>query len=101
MPTSFAPSDVLHRLLEIENTLGRVRTENPCAPRTIDLDLLLVDDLVINTPELVVPHPRMHLRNFVLIPACDIAPLWLHPVLDEPLAKLCAECRDALDIRKL
>jgi 3-oxoacyl-[acyl-carrier protein] reductase len=78
--TDREPHDILQLLLRIERELGRVRTE-PNSPRTLDLDLILYGDRVVNTPDLVIPHPRMHERAFVLAPLAEIAPDALHPVL--------------------
>lgn len=78
--TQRAPQDVMSNLLHIERKLGRVRTF-PNAPRAIDLDLLLVDDLVIDKQSLQVPHPRLHERSFVMVPLAEIAPYVMHPVL--------------------
>jgi 2-amino-4-hydroxy-6-hydroxymethyldihydropteridine diphosphokinase len=73
--TSLSARELLHALQAIENCLGRVRPAGVVnAPRTMDLDLLLYDDLVCSDEELVVPHPRMHLRAFVLVPLLQIAP---------------------------
>jgi 2-amino-4-hydroxy-6-hydroxymethyldihydropteridine diphosphokinase len=74
LSTDLSPHDLLHRLLEIESTLGRVRQDERWGPRVIDLDLLLVDDAAIETPELSLPHPRLHQRAFVLIPLQALAP---------------------------
>lgn len=71
--TRIAPAALLARLLEIEREAGRVR-DGHCAPRTLDLDLLLYDQRVIREPDLEVPHPRMHQRAFVLLPLAEIAP---------------------------
>ncbi len=76
--TLLAPTELLGRLQEIENLLGRVRTLR-WGPRVIDLDLLLYGRLVVATPELILPHPRMYERGFVLIPLCEIAPDLVHP----------------------
>jgi 2-amino-4-hydroxy-6-hydroxymethyldihydropteridine diphosphokinase len=78
--TDLPPRDLLHELLEIEASLGRVRTIR-WGPRVIDLDLLLYDDMVIDEPDLVVPHPRLHERRFVLEPLAALAPDLTHPVL--------------------
>jgi len=77
--TDFTPSDMLGVLTAIENTLHRERSEQ-WGPRTIDLDLLLYDDLVIEQPGLTVPHPRMATRRFVLEPCAEIAPDFMHPL---------------------
>lgn len=71
--TALDPQDLLKTLQEIEHQLGRVRTV-PNGPRTIDLDILLYDQLHLNTPELTIPHPRMNSRDFVMIPLKEIAP---------------------------
>lgn len=89
--TWWDPHGLMQRLLEVEAALGRVRPAPECSPRTIDLDLLLYGDQIIvptATSDLQVPHPRMHQRQFVLEPACDIAPDWIHPELGLPLKAL-------------
>ncbi|MGF1676291.1 MAG: 2-amino-4-hydroxy-6-hydroxymethyldihydropteridine diphosphokinase [Rivularia sp. (in: cyanobacteria)] len=73
------PFQLLQILLEIENQFGRERKEHWGA-RTLDLDLLLYDDLILNTPTLQIPHPRMIQRAFVLVPLAEIAPDWVEPV---------------------
>ena len=73
--TTLAASELLHVLQRIENAHGRVRPAGVVnAPRTLDLDLLLFGKDTVATPELTVPHPRMHLRAFVLVPLLEIAP---------------------------
>ncbi|WP_018466851.1 2-amino-4-hydroxy-6-hydroxymethyldihydropteridine diphosphokinase [Calidithermus timidus] len=81
------PTEVLERLLDIERREGRVRRQ-PNDPRTLDLDLLLCDNLRLERPGLVIPHPRMHLRAFVLAPLADIAPGWVVPGLDQSVEAL-------------
>ena len=78
LETSLAPGDLLRSLLGIERDLGRTRPF-PNAPRTLDLDLLLVDELVLDTSELTLPHPRLHERAFVLVPLAELAPDMVHP----------------------
>ncbi len=87
--TTLAPRALLRALLRIERDLGRERPF-PNAPRTIDLDLLFYDALVLDTPDLTVPHPRLHERAFVLAPLADIAPALRHPRLDRTLEALLA-----------
>jgi len=77
--THLTPEDVFARCLLIEHSMGRVRREL-WGPRIIDLDLLMFGDLVISTDDLVVPHPAMAERGFVLTPLADIAPEVIHPV---------------------
>jgi 2-amino-4-hydroxy-6-hydroxymethyldihydropteridine diphosphokinase len=79
LDTALAPADLLSTLLGIERDLGRTRSF-PNAPRTLDLDLLLVDDVILYTPDLTLPHPRLHERAFVLVPLAEIAPELVHPV---------------------
>ena len=85
--TSQPPIQVLEALAEIEASLGRVR-DMRWGPRTIDLDLLLYDDVQMESPSLTLPHPRMAFRKFVLEPAAEIAPDWRHPTIGWTLREL-------------
>ncbi len=85
--TTRPPRDLLDLLLHIEHQLGRERRQR-WGPRTIDLDLLLYTDVIINEPGLHIPHPRMHERDFVLEPLATIAADVVHPVLNASIAKL-------------
>ena len=87
LDTALAPVDLLAALLGIERDLGRVRSF-PNAPRTLDLDLLLVDDAIIDTPDLTLPHPRLHERPFVLVPLAEIAPELVLPGSGKTLQEL-------------
>ena len=96
--TQLAPEALLDELLAIEQRFGRIRAERN-GPRTLDLDILLYDDLVIETPRLTLPHPRLHLRAFVLYPLADLAPdlalpgrgslaAWLPAVANQGIVRL-------------
>ena len=85
--TSLAPLALLHTLLEIEQEMGRVRLRH-WGERNIDLDLLLYEDVVMDTPELILPHPDMQNRDFVLLPLAEIAPELLHPILQKTISEL-------------
>lgn len=87
LTTRLSPWDLLDTLLKIENEFGRVRQERWGA-RTLDLDILLYDDQVLETERLQIPHPRMRERAFVLVPLAEIAPNWLDPVTGSAIAQL-------------
>jgi len=87
LQVQLTPHLLLERLLGIEAQFGRVRQER-WGPRSLDLDLLLYDDLILNTPTLVLPHPRMKERAFVLVPLAEIAPNWVEPVSGKAIAEL-------------
>ena len=98
-----APEDLLRQLLEIERELGRVRhpeTEGYTS-RTADLDILYFGSRVICTDTLIVPHPRLHQRRFALIPLCELAPEWVHPIFGLTQAELLERCPDTLVVRKM
>ena len=81
------PEELLVLLQAIELQFGRIRQEKWGA-RTLDLDILLYDDLIINTPNLTIPHPRMNERAFVLVPLAEIAPQWQEPKSGKAIAQL-------------
>jgi 2-amino-4-hydroxy-6-hydroxymethyldihydropteridine diphosphokinase len=87
---SDSPAQLLRQLLGIETAMGRQRIQNK-GPRTIDLDIVLFGDLVVNTPGLTIPHPAMQERRFVLAPLAEIAPLAVHPRLQKTIQELLEE----------
>ncbi len=93
------PSVLLARLMEVEAVCGRQRG-GPNAARTLDLDIIGMGDLVRDAPDPILPHPRAHLRAFVLAPLAEVAPDWVHPVLRRSAAALLAAL-PAQDIRAL
>jgi 2-amino-4-hydroxy-6-hydroxymethyldihydropteridine diphosphokinase len=79
LETTLGARELLDRLLAVERELGRVRTSERWGPRTLDLDLLLYGDAVVDEPGLTLPHPRLHERRFVLEPLCELAPALVVP----------------------
>ncbi len=90
LETALEPLPLLHALQSIELAMGRDRsaTAIPKGPRTLDLDLLWFDDLVLDLPNLILPHPALHERRFVLEPLAQITPHWLHPTLGKTASQL-------------
>ena len=88
--TSLAPEQLLKLLHRIEADHDRERTIH-WGPRTLDLDLLICGDAVINSETLVIPHQRMHHRRFVMVPVCDVAPDLVHPTLGQTMKDLLSE----------
>jgi 2-amino-4-hydroxy-6-hydroxymethyldihydropteridine diphosphokinase len=92
---------LMEQLLRIEQMMGRMRNEtNTYEDRIIDLDLISFDDLVLQLDNIIIPHPKMHLRKFVLLPLEQIYPSWYHPVLEKTVRELISECPDKTVVRK-
>jgi len=98
--TILSPSGLLGRVLMIESLLGRLREGTEYKSRTIDIDILLYEKRIVRTKVLVVPHPVMHERRFVLVPLCEIAGEMIHPVLKKSIKKLLEECPDNGKVKK-
>lgn len=86
--TDLSPLNLLAKLQQIQRSMGRKAGGVSFGPRVIDLDIIFYEDLVMETDALVIPHPRMHKRRFVLQPICDIDPEVRHPVLDTNVFQL-------------
>ncbi len=87
-------------ILAIEHNMGRIRTIKNAA-RIIDIDILYFNKAVLNTPGLVIPHPAIQDRRFVLIPLNELSPLFIHPVLGKNNHELLLQCTDQLDVKKI
>ncbi|MBI3332570.1 MAG: 2-amino-4-hydroxy-6-hydroxymethyldihydropteridine diphosphokinase [Candidatus Omnitrophica bacterium] len=88
LETGLSPRILFESLQQIERAMGRPHPHPRWGPRVIDLDLLAYGDLILEEPDLVIPHPRMHERPFVLIPLAEIAPAWIHPKLGKRIQAL-------------
>ena len=99
--TELSPKELLDALLHIEREFGRVRSQSEgYSSRTLDIDIIYYGYEVIDTEDLVVPHPQMHNRNFVLKPLSDIAPQFYHPVFQKDTRNLLQECKDRSKLTK-
>jgi 2-amino-4-hydroxy-6-hydroxymethyldihydropteridine diphosphokinase len=98
--TTLSAADTIQKLLSIENKMGRVRTEK-YAPRTIDIDILFFNKDIINEPGLIIPHPQLQNRRFVLIPLNELSANLIHPVLKKTIHQLLRVCPDKLAVKKI
>ena len=101
--TELSPMDLLHQLLDIEKELGRVRHPEiqGYTSRTADLDLLYYGTRIIHTERLIVPHPRLHLRRFALMPLCEVASDFKHPIFKTTQKELLEQCPDDCIVREI
>lgn len=97
LQTSLSPHQLLNKILEAEQLMGRVRDEK-WGPRTIDIDILYYNADIMQHDTLIVPHPEMAQRRFVLQPLCDLAPDFMHPVLQQTSRQLLGNCADVLPV---
>lgn len=99
--TDMLPRAMLKKLLDLEKTLGRKRTEK-WGSRTIDIDILFFGEMIINDdPDLIIPHPRLHERRFTLEPLGELDNQFVHPVLKKTISQLKNELTDSLIVKKL
>ncbi len=97
--TTLTATETLTTILQIEKVMGRVRTVKN-APRVIDIDILFFNKEMINKPSLVIPHPEIPNRRFVLTPLNELAPGFKHPFLRQTIHQLLRDCTDMLDVKK-
>lgn len=99
LQTELSPEDLLTKILQTEKKMGRIRTKKDSYEnRVIDIDILLYENQVIHNESLEIPHPRMHLRKFVMAPLAEIAPDIIHPVFHKKMKQLLEECKDECNI---
>lgn len=99
--TTLNPHEILEQTQDIETIMGRTRNSMQYEARTIDIDLLFYNDLVLNTPDLILPHPKMGDRKFVLIPLNEIAPDKRHPVSGLSVQEMLRLCTDQLKVERI
>jgi len=97
--TNVSAPQMMARLLRIEYLLGR-RDKSEKKPRTADLDILFFGDQQMETEFLTLPHPRLHLRKFVLCPLAEIAPHFVHPVLKKEISDILTDCEDTSSVKR-
>lgn len=100
LQTTFSPEELMQTLLSVEEKMGRKRNIK-LGPRIIDVDILLMNDFIINSLLITVPHPRLAERRFALTPLAEIAANIIHPVLHKSIKELLAECKDNLPVYKI
>lgn len=97
--TNVRPSQMMARLLRIEYLLGRGE-KIVKRPRTVDLDILFFGDTCLESEFLTLPHPRVHLRKFALVPMAEIAPTFVHPMIGRTIADILADVEDTSDVHR-
>ena len=100
LSTTLNPEILMRSLLSVEETMGRKRNIK-FGPRIIDLDILLIDDFLIESELLNVPHPALQKRKFALIPLNEVAPDLVHPVENKTINQLLTDCKDELVVQKI
>jgi len=98
--TTLTAQEVIKTILEIEEKMGRIRTKKN-APRIIDIDILFHNKEIIQEKDLIVPHPEIQNRKFVLIPLNELSPNFKHPVLTKSIHHLLTICNDPLNVKKI
>jgi 2-amino-4-hydroxy-6-hydroxymethyldihydropteridine diphosphokinase len=101
LETELSAADILEIALKIESDLGRKRESNSYASRSMDIDILFYDEQIIHQENLIIPHPRLHLRRFTLLPLVEILADFVHPEIKKTLGELLDSCDDDLKTKKL
>lgn len=101
LQTDIGPEECLKKCLSIEQSMGRIRGKKKYESRTIDIDILFYGQEIVNKPALVLPHPRLQLRRFVLVPLGELMPDFVHPILNKSISSLLGECPDTCWVRQL
>jgi 2-amino-4-hydroxy-6-hydroxymethyldihydropteridine diphosphokinase len=99
--TGLSPAGLLEKVQLVETLIGRVKSEIQYTSRVIDIDILFFGDQVVNEGNLIIPHPHIQKRRFVLVPLCEIAPELIHPVLNKTVATLLESCTDSGKVIKV
>lgn len=99
--TRLAADELLKKCMEIETDLGRVRQSDNYTSRTMDIDIIFYNKEIVRTKNLVIPHERLHLRRFTLEPLVEIAPDFIHPIINKSLSLLLKGCKDNSEVIKL
>ena len=99
--TQLEPAELIEKINELEQLFGRKRDAEFYTSREMDIDVLYFDDLVVITEKLVIPHPRIAQRMFVLVPLAEIAPSFVHPVLNLTNRQLLEQCSDDSSIKRI
>lgn len=99
--TGLSPEEVLRKTQQTELELGRIRKSTQYDSRIIDIDILFYGEEIVELPTLIIPHPRIQERKFVLIPLNEIAPELKHPVFQKSISQLLSECADVLRVEKV
>ena len=94
LESTLTPELILNKILTIEKDMGRLKTTDEYSDRYIDIDILFFDNMIVNSKSLEIPHPRIQLRKFVLIPMLELTPDLIHPILNKSIRQLELECVD-------
>ena len=105
LKTNLSPLDLLHELLKIETQMGRFRKKNTTKrkydSRVIDIDILFFGNKIINLKKLTIPHPKLNDRNFILIPLCELSPLFICPVSNKKIEDILKSSKDTSFVKKI